>query len=127
MSDIQYWIFDIRVSSPHLRLQLLEPVLHQNHRGCRTLRRTDAARRIADAMLQASQQDRHYHDARLRNAYRAGALPAGPAPLPGWWDAPAKRWFEDAYQAGTATGNVAWAALMLLAAHVKKREVRKSA
>jgi hypothetical protein len=87
-------------------------------------RRTDAARRIADAMLQASQQDRHYHDARLRNAYRAGALPAGPAPLPGWWDAPAKRWFEDAYQAGTATGNVAWAALMLLAVHEATHDAR---
>lgn len=73
------------------------------------------ARRIADAMLQASRQDRHYHDGRLRNGYRAGALPAGPAPLPGWWDEPAKRWFEDGYQAGTATGNMAWAALLLLA------------
>ncbi|TCW85905.1 hypothetical protein C5O80_10455 [Burkholderia sp. SRS-46] len=78
-------------------------------------RRPDDARRIADAILQASRQDRHYHDMRLRNAYRAGALPAGPAPLPGWWDEPSRKWFEDAYQAGTATGNVAWAALALLA------------
>ncbi|CAN0627864.1 conserved exported protein of unknown function [Burkholderia multivorans] len=79
--------------------------------------RTDDARRIADALLQASRHDRHYRDTRLRNAYRAGALPAGPAPLPGWWDEPSKRWFEDAYQAGTATGNLAWAALSLLAVH----------
>ena len=34
--------------------------------------------------------------------------------LPGWWDAKQKMWAEDAYQDGTATGNVAWAALALL-------------
>ncbi|AOJ06848.1 hypothetical protein WS71_05595 [Burkholderia mayonis] len=87
-------------------------------------RRPDEARRIADAILQASRQDRHYHDARVRNAYRAGALPPGAAPLPGWWDAPSKRWFEDAYQAGTATGNVAWAALSLLAVHEATHDER---
>lgn len=86
--------------------------------------RVDDARRIADAMVAASARDRHYHDGRLRNAYRAGALPAGPAPLPGWWDAPSQRWFEDAYQAGTATGNVAWAALMLLAVYDSTHERR---
>ena len=53
---------------------------------------------------------------RLRNAYRAG--PVADKPLPnGWWDAGQKRWLEDAYQDGTATGNVAWAALALLALH----------
>ncbi|WP_029044718.1 hypothetical protein [Cupriavidus sp. amp6] len=87
-------------------------------------KRPAEARRIADAVLQASRQDRHYRDARLRNAYRAGPLPAGPAPLPGWWDEPSKRWFEDAYQAGTATGNVAWAALLLLAVHEATRDAR---
>lgn len=86
--------------------------------------RVGDARRIADAMVAASARDRHYHDGRLRNAYRAGALPAGPAPLPGWWDTPSQRWFEDAYQAGTATGNVAWAALMLLAVYDATHERR---
>lgn len=86
--------------------------------------RVGDARRIADAMVAASARDRHYHDNRLRNAYRAGALPAGPAPLPGWWDTPSQRWFEDAYQAGTATGNVAWAALMLLAVYDSTHERR---
>ena len=37
--------------------------------------------------------------------------------LPGWWDAGNARWAEDAYQDGTATGNVAWAALGLLNLH----------
>ncbi|AGW93246.1 MULTISPECIES: hypothetical protein [Cupriavidus] len=87
-------------------------------------KRPAEARRIADAVLQATRQDRHYRDARLRNAYRAGALPPGPAPLPGWWDDPSKRWFEDAYQVGTATGNVAWAALLLLAVHEATRDAR---
>ena len=55
-------------------------------------------------------------DARLRNAYRAG--PAGAKVLPnGWWDAAQVRWAEDPYQAGSATGNVAWVALALLALH----------
>jgi len=52
-------------------------------------------------------------DTRLRNAYRAGAAEKV---LPnGWWDASAQRWAEDPVQSGTATGNVAWAALALVA------------
>jgi hypothetical protein len=74
----------------------------------------DDARRIADALVLASTHDRHYHDGRLRNAYRAGAASHDPLELPGWWDAPARRWDEDAYQVGSATGNVAWAALALM-------------
>jgi hypothetical protein len=83
-----------------------------------------AARRIADGMTDALTHDRYYHDGRLRNAYRAGAVPDGPIPLPGWWDAPSKSWFEDAYQVSTATGNVAWAALMLLAVGDATRDHR---
>jgi len=87
-------------------------------------RQPDAARRVADAVVAATARDRHYHDGRLRNAYRAGPVPEGPVPLPGWWDAPSKRWFEDNYQVGTATGNVAWAALMLLAVYESTHERR---
>ncbi|MGH1589752.1 hypothetical protein ACRBEV_17115 [Methylobacterium phyllosphaerae] len=50
----------------------------------------------------------------MRNAYRAGPVGGGAPALPGWWDAEQKLWAEDAYQDGTATGNVAWAALALL-------------
>ena len=74
-----------------------------------------AARRLADALAHAQGHDRFYSDGRLRNAYRAGPMEAGPARLPGWWDAAASRWTEDGYQAGTATGNVAWAMLLWLA------------
>lgn len=77
----------------------------------------DAARRIADGVVAGVTRDRHYHDGRIRNAYRAGAISDGPVPLPGWWDDQSKRWFEDRYQVGTATGNVAWAALLLLATY----------
>jgi hypothetical protein len=38
-----------------------------------------------------------------------------PAALPGWWDADAKAWREDAYQAGSPTGPIAWAMLLWLA------------
>jgi hypothetical protein len=76
--------------------------------------RVGDARRIADAFVLASTHDRHYHDGRLRNAYRAGPATHDPIELPGWWDTQARRWNEDAYQVGTATGNVAWAALALL-------------
>lgn len=72
------------------------------------------ARRIADALVLAVTHDRHYHDGRLRNAYRSGAVAHEPPDLPGWWDNGANRWDEDAYQVGSATGNVAWAALALL-------------
>jgi hypothetical protein len=73
-------------------------------------RRTQALR-VGEALRMAA-----VSDIRLRNAYRAG--PVVDKPLPnGWWDAGQKRWLEDAYQAGTATGNVAWAALALLALH----------
>ena len=62
-------------------------------------------------------------DARMRNAYRAG--PAASVPLPnGWWDAQQNRWLEDEYQAGSATGNVAWTALAMLALDTDSRDAR---
>ncbi len=72
------------------------------------------ARRIGDAFLAATQNDRTFTDGRIRNAYRAGPVKPGPVPLPGWWDSQQKMWVEDAYQDGTQTGNVAWVALALL-------------
>ncbi len=72
------------------------------------------ARRIGDAFLHALAHDRTFSDGRVRNAYRAGPVGDGPPLLPGWWDAKQNLWAEDAYQDGTATGNVAWAALALL-------------
>ena len=72
-----------------------------------------AARRIGDALTFAQAHDRAWQDGRLRNAYRAGPIPAaGPYPLAGWWDDASRRWQEDAYQAGTATGVMAWAMLL---------------
>ncbi len=75
------------------------------------------AKQIADAFVVAAGHDRSFKDGRIRNAYRAGPVDPGPAKLPGWWDADAKRWDEDAYQDGTSTGNVAWVALALLNLH----------
>jgi hypothetical protein len=73
----------------------------------------DGARRIGDALVQAQGHDRAWHDGRLRNAYLAGpAQPGKTYPLSGWWDDAAGRWLEDSYQAGTATGVVAWAMLL---------------
>lgn len=53
-------------------------------------------------------------DPRLRNGYRGGAV-THTALANGWWDPTTHRWLEDSYQMGTATGNVAWAALAMLA------------
>ncbi|HSX60628.1 MAG TPA: hypothetical protein VLF18_10550 [Tahibacter sp.] len=76
------------------------------------------ATRIGAALERAAMRD-----TRLRNTYRAGAV--ADAVLPnGWWDAAQNRWLEDAYQSGTATGNVAWAALALLALHDATGETR---
>ena len=69
------------------------------------------AARVGEALRLAASTD-----SRLRNVYRAG--PVGEKVLRnGWWDAAQNRWVEDGYQAGTATGNVAWVALALLALH----------
>ncbi len=79
---------------------------------------TQAASQLGDALLVAQANDRFWHDGRLRNAYRAGPVPAGtPYPLPGWWDRGQGRWLEDPYQAGTATGVVAWAMLLWIGLH----------
>ena len=72
------------------------------------------ARRIGDALLNAIGNDRHFRDGRIRNAYRSGPMVNDTPALPGWWDARQNLWAEDAYQDGSATGNVAWAALALL-------------
>jgi hypothetical protein len=72
------------------------------------------ARRIGEAMLWALDHDRYWHDGRLRNAYLAGSIDGKALKLAGWWDASAARWLEDGYQAGSDTGNMAWAMLALL-------------
>ena len=72
------------------------------------------ARRIADALLLAAAHDPSFKDGRLRNAYRSGAVDGGKVELPGYWQTRGNYWSQDPYQTGTATGNVAWAALLLL-------------
>lgn len=82
---------------------------------------TGPARQIADAFVLALGADRSFHDGRFRNAYRAGLVKEKPVLLPGWWDASANHWAEDRYQVGSATGNVAWVALALLASYDQTR------
>jgi hypothetical protein len=74
----------------------------------------DAALRIADALLAASEGDRSGAPGRIRNTYRPGPVTERPVPPMGWWSDADGRWVEDPYHVGTATGNVAWAALALL-------------
>ena len=82
-------------------------LLAGGHRG--------AAARIAEALRLAQEQDRHWRDGRLRNAYAAGRIfPEAPRSVrpPGWWDASRNAWMEDGYQAGSAAGPVAFAILL---------------
>jgi hypothetical protein len=72
------------------------------------------AERIGQAILISLDNDRFWHDGRLRNAYAAGAAQK-PAKLSGWWDKTQNRWLEDRYQVGSDNGNMAWAMLALLA------------
>ena len=72
------------------------------------------ARRIADALLVATSHDPTYRDGRLRNAYQGGAITADGIKLAGYWSDQHRQWMQDAYQVSTATGNAAWAALLLL-------------
>lgn len=76
------------------------------------------ATRVADALLLAVNRDRRYSDGRLRNAYRSGPVVSKTELmlLPGFWNAASNAWVEDGYQVGSATGNLAWAALALLTA-----------
>ncbi len=67
--------------------------------------------RLADALVRAQGHDPDYHDGRLRNAYRAGAITT-PVALPGWWDARLNQWVEDPYQVGSEAGPIAWAILL---------------
>jgi hypothetical protein len=82
------------------------------------------ARRIGDALLLALDHDRYWHDGRLRNGYAAGAIGAGPIKLAGWWDLKSRRWLEDGYQAGSDSGNMAWAMLALLTLHAASGDQR---
>ena len=74
----------------------------------------DHAKQIGDAILAAQAQDRFWKDGRLRNGYLAGPV-RNPAQLGGWQDG--SLWAEDGYQAGSDTGNLAWAMLALLGLH----------
>jgi hypothetical protein len=65
-------------------------------------------------LLAASEGDRSGAAGRIRNAYRPGPVTERPVPPMGWWSDQDGRWVEDPYQVGSATGNVAWAALALL-------------
>jgi hypothetical protein len=91
--------------------------------GCGDVAR---ARRIGDAMLNALDHDRFWHDGRLRNGYAAGAATV-PVKLSGWWDAGQNRWVEDRYQVGSDTGNMAWAMLALLSLDGQSESYRQGA
>jgi hypothetical protein len=77
----------------------------------------ERASRIGRAFLTAIESDRAGPRGRLRNAYRPGPVVQKPVPPMGWWSEADKMWIEDPYQVGTATGNVAWAALAMLTLH----------
>jgi hypothetical protein len=87
-------------------------------------RHTALARRIGDALLLALDHDRYWHDGRLRNGYAAGAIGPTPLKLAGWWDPKSQRWLEDDYQAGSDSGNIAWAMLALLTLHAASGDQR---
>lgn len=83
------------------------------------------AQRIGEALLLAANHDRAGPVmGRLRNAYRGGPVAERPVPPMGWWNSTAARWREDAYQVGTATGNVAWAGLALVTLAEATKEAR---
>lgn len=82
------------------------------------------ARRIADALVIAASSDPSFKDGRLRNAYRGGAVVGSKVELPGYWESKGNYWSQDPYQVGTATGNAAWAALLLLTVHDSSHDRR---
>src|ERR1019366_6377046 len=81
------------------------------------------ARRIGDAMLLGLEHDRYWHDGRLRNGYAAGTVDDSPLKLAGWWDPRSGRWFEDDYQAGSDSGNMACAMARRAARCARRRRL----
>lgn len=82
------------------------------------LRRADL---IAQALLEAQHKDRTYRDGRLRNAYASGELldpHSDTTRIPAAYDRTAGRSLEDENAVGSDTGNMAWAALALVQAHI---------
>jgi hypothetical protein len=88
------------------------------------------ARIIADAFVEAQQNDRYFQDGSLRNAYQGGDLMTPPGwlvngksrsvRLPGFTSDSKDQqceWAEDTYNVSRDTGNIAWAMLGLLAYH----------
>ncbi|MBM7130074.1 hypothetical protein ISS99_11080 [Dyella mobilis] len=82
------------------------------------------AKRIADALVFAAAHDPSLKDGRLRNAYRSGTVGSGPMALTGFWQTHGNYWSQDPYQVGTATGNAAWAALLLLTVYDQTHDRR---
>jgi hypothetical protein len=82
------------------------------------LRRADL---IARALVEAQRKDRTFTDGRLRNAYASGELidpHSKTTRMPAVYDRTARRSFEDENAVGSDTGNMAWAALALVQAHI---------
>jgi hypothetical protein len=80
---------------------------------------------MAHALVKAQNNDRHFTDGRLRNAYQAGDvldLANGHARLPGWWNEDLGVWREDRYNAGTHAGNLAWAMIALLQLYKREQD-----
>jgi hypothetical protein len=84
----------------------------------------EQARRIADALLLAPASDVTYKDGRLRNAYRSGAVQNNKVVLPGYWQQRGNYWSQNPYQTGTASGNSAWATLLLLTVYDNTHDPR---
>jgi hypothetical protein len=83
---------------------------------------------IGDALKFCQDNDSGFTDGRLRNAYRAGDIrdhKTGKALLPGWTDLDSSnKWFEDRYQVGTYTGEMAWTILAWLTYDSVARDTR---
>ncbi|MGB4848704.1 MAG: hypothetical protein WBP41_12340, partial [Saprospiraceae bacterium] len=86
----------------------------------------ESAEKIGDAFLFAMENDRYFHDGRLRNVYSAGLTydNLNRARMSGYWNEKKGIWFEDSYEVGTATGNVAWAALSLISLYEANQKVK---
>ncbi|MCL2335796.1 MAG: hypothetical protein FWC60_00060, partial [Firmicutes bacterium] len=87
----------------------------------------ERAKQIADALVYAVNNDRDYHDGRIRNAYSSG----DPRSFPNWYSAGGKafvrlpgfilfkdmQWYEDQGTLSTSTGNAAWVIMALMEAY----------
>lgn len=79
------------------------------------------AKLIGDALILCRDNDRYFHDGRLRNGYMTGdIIYRDTTRMPSWWDSTIEQSLENEYAVSSYTSNLAWAMIAWLWYHSHK-------